>query len=174
NSLKQATNNRLALRFYPGGSQGDERDFIRKIRAGQLDGAAVTSNGLGQVVRPVLVLQAPGLFSGYPAIDRVRSELASEFDTQFEEAGFKLLGWGDAGKARLFSNKPIRRPQDLRGVRPWAWNSEPMFSEMLSIVGANGVQLGVPEVYPALQTRMVDTVPASALAAVSLQWFTRV
>jgi TRAP-type C4-dicarboxylate transport system substrate-binding protein len=43
----------------------------------------------------------------------------------------------------------------------------------LKVVGANPVRLGVPEVYPALQTRMVDTLPASALAAVALQWYTR-
>jgi TRAP-type C4-dicarboxylate transport system substrate-binding protein len=41
------------------------------------------------------------------------------------------------------------------------------------VVGANAVRLGVPEVYAALQTRMVDVVPASPLAAVALQWFTK-
>ena len=40
-------------------------------------------------------------------------------------------------------------------------------------MGATPVRLGLPEVYPALQTRMIDTVPGSAIAAVSLQWFTK-
>jgi TRAP-type C4-dicarboxylate transport system substrate-binding protein len=35
------------------------------------------------------------------------------------------------------------------------------------------VRLGVPEVYPGLQTGMIDTVTASAVSAVALQWFTR-
>jgi TRAP-type C4-dicarboxylate transport system substrate-binding protein len=39
--------------------------------------------------------------------------------------------------------------------------------------GVGSDRLGVPEVYGALQTRMLDTVPASALAAVALQWYTR-
>jgi len=34
--------------------------------------------------------------------------------------------------------------------------------------------LGVPEVYPGLQTNMVDVVTSSALTAVALQWYTRV
>jgi TRAP-type C4-dicarboxylate transport system, periplasmic component len=42
----------------------------------------------------------------------------------------------------------------------------------LQTVGANPVRLGVPEVYPALQTGQVNVVPSSALAAVSLQWHT--
>jgi TRAP-type transport system periplasmic protein len=172
-SLQQATNNTVRLRFYPGGSQGDERDFVRKMRAGQLDGAAVTSTGLGLIVRPVLVLGAPGIFTSYAQIDRARDALSSTFEQQFDTNGYKLLGWGDVGRVRIFSQERIERPSDLRSRRPWAWRDDPLFGTFLSVVGANAVNLGLPEVYPALQTRMVDTVPGSALATVSLQWHTR-
>jgi TRAP-type C4-dicarboxylate transport system substrate-binding protein len=172
-SLRQATNNTVSLRFYSGGSQGDERDFVRKMRAGQMDGAAVTSTGLGLVVRPVLVLSAPGLFEEYAQIDRVRTALAPELEAQFMENGYKLLGWGDVGRARLFSKNVIRRPTDLRSQRPWAWRDDLLFTEFLNVIGANGVRLGVPEVYPALQTGMIDALPASPLAAVALQWYTQ-
>jgi len=46
--------------------------------------------------------------------------------------------------------------------------------EFYQVIGASAVRLGVPEVYPALQTRMVDVVASSALTAVALQWYTRV
>ncbi len=172
-SLREATGDTVRFRFYPGGSQGDERDFVRKIRAGQLDGGAVTTTGLGLIVRPVLVLSSPGVFRTYEQLDRVREHMASTFDAQFTQSGYKLLGWGDVGRARILSQERIERPADLRSRRPWAWRDDPIFNEFLSVVGANPVLLGVPEVYPALQTRMVDTVPASALAAVTMQWHTR-
>lgn len=174
NSLRQRTNNRLSLQFFPGGSQGDERDVIRKIRNGQLDGAAVTSTGLSLVVRPVLVLQAPGVVENYQQLDRARAALASEFGEQFQQNGMRLMGWGDVGQGRIFSNRPIVRPQDLRQVRPWVWRDDSMFGEFLSVVGATGVPLGVPEVLPALSTGQIDTVVASATAASALQWHTRV
>lgn len=174
NSLRQRTNNRLSLRFYPGGSQGDERDAIRKIRIGQLDGAAVTSTGLSLVVRPVLVLQAPGVVENYQQLDRARAAMNAEFSTQFEAGGVRLMGWGDVGQGRIFSNRPITRPRDLRSVRPWVWTDDSMFGEFLQVVGANGVRLGVPEVLPALSTGQVDTIVASATAASALQWHTRV
>lgn len=173
-SLKKETDGQVQLRFYAGGVAGDEKDFIRKMRAGQMDGAAVTSTGLGLVVKPVLVLALPGLFDNYQQLDRARTALQSEFEQQFLKRDYKFLGWGDVGEARLFSNaKRIERPSDLKGVRPWAWRDDVVFSEVLKVVGANPVRLGVPEVYPALQTGMVDTVPSSAVAAVSLQWYTR-
>jgi len=172
-TVKKETENRVELRFYSGGSQGDERDFVRKIRAGQMDGAGVSTTGLGIVARPVLVLTAPGLITEYEQLVRARVELNDRFSKMFEDAGFVLLNWGEAGKNRLFSTKEFAKPADLKTGRPWAWKDDPVFAELISVIGANPVRMGLPEVYGGLQTRMIDTVPASALAAVALQWYTR-
>ena len=172
-SVKKETNNRVELRFYSGGSQGDERDFVRKMRVGQMDGAGISTTGLGMVARPVLVLTAPGLLTEYDQLVRARTELNDRFAKLFKDAGFVLLNWGEAGKNRLFSMKEFVRPEDLKSVRPWVWKDDPVFAEFITVIGANPVRMGLPEVYGGLQTRMVDTVPASALAAVALQWYTR-
>lgn len=172
-SLKKETENRVELRFYSGGSQGDERDFIRKVRAGQMDAAGVTTTGLGMVARPVLVLTAPGLITEYDQLERAREQLSDRFAKLFDEAGFVMLAWGEAGKNRIFSMEQFAKPEDLKRLRPWAWKDDPVFAGYISTIGANPVRMGVPEVYGGLQTRMLDTVPASALAAVALQWYTR-
>jgi TRAP-type C4-dicarboxylate transport system substrate-binding protein len=54
------------------------------------------------------------------------------------------------------------------------WKDDLNFIEFYDVVGVAGVRLGVPEVYPGLQTKMVDVVTSSALTAVALQWYTRV
>jgi TRAP-type C4-dicarboxylate transport system substrate-binding protein len=54
------------------------------------------------------------------------------------------------------------------------WRDDPVFPELLKLVGANGVPLALPEVFPALQTKMVDTVIASPVAALGLQWFNNI
>ena len=172
-SLSKETEGRVEFRYYSGGSQGDERDFIRKMRAGQMDAAGVTTIGLGIVVRPVLVLSAPGVIETYEQLERVREKMNERFVKMFDDAGFILLSWSDAGKGRIMSTIPIVKPSDLKTSRPWAWKDDPIFSEFLKVVGANAVRLGVPEVYAALQTKMVDVVPASPIAAVALQWFTK-
>ena len=172
-SLKKETEGRVEFRFYGGGSQGDERDVIRKMRAGQIDAAGMTTIGLGIVVRPVLVLSAPGVIEGYDQLARVRAKMDPRFEEMFREAGFELLAWADAGRGRIMSTIPVRKPSDLKERRPWAWKDDPIFNEFLKVVGANPVRLGVGEVYPALQTQMVDVVPSSAIGAVALQWFTK-
>jgi len=173
-TLQEKTNGRLKIRFYPGGSQGDERDFVRKMRVGQLDGGVVTMTGMSMVVRAMIVLVLPGFLDTYEELDRVRAKMAPQFEALFEKEGFKLVAWGDAGKNRLFSAKPFRAPSDLKSLRPWVWKDELVFVELYDVIGANAVRLGVPEVYPGLQTRMIDMVSSSALTAVALQWYTRV
>jgi TRAP-type C4-dicarboxylate transport system substrate-binding protein len=171
--FKKETEGRAELRFYTGGSQGDERDFIRKIRAGQIDAAGITTTGMGMVVRPILVLTAPGLITEFDQLIHVRTQLRSRFEEMFRDSGFELLTWGDGGKNRLFSTEPFARPEDLKSGRPWAWKDDPVFAGFLSTIGANPVRVGANEVYGALQTRMIDTVPCSAIMAIAIQWYTK-
>jgi len=172
-TLKKETEGRVELRFYTGGTQGDERDFIRKIRAGQIDAAGITTTGMGMVVRPILVLTAPGLITEFEQLYYVRAQLRDRFEEMFRSADFELLTWGDGGKNRIFSMDPFARPEDLKSGRPWAWKDDPVFAAYLAVIGANPVRVGVPEVYGGLQTRMIDTVPASCITAVAIQWYTK-
>ena len=172
-TFKKETEGRAELRFYTGGSQGDERDFIRKIRAGQIDAAGITTTGLGMIVRPILVLTAPGLITEMNQLIHVRTALRSRFETMFRDSGFELLTWGDGGKNRLFSTKPFAVPSDLKSGRPWAWKDDPVFAGYLGVIGANPVRVGANEVYGGLQTRMIDTVPSSCIMAVAIQWYTK-
>lgn len=173
-TLQEKTDGRLKIRVYPGGSQGDERDFVRKMRVGQLDAGIMTMTGMSMIVRAMIVLVLPGFLDTYEELDRVRAKMAPEFEAMFEKEGFKLVGWGDAGLNRLFAAKPFRKPSDLKTMRPWVWKDELVFVELYDVIGANAVRLGVPEVYPSLQTRMIDMVSSSALTAVALQWYTQV
>ncbi len=173
-TLQEKTKGRLKIQVYPGGSQGDERDFVRKMRVGQLDAGIMTMTGMSMIVRSMIVLVLPGFLDTYEELDRVRGTMAPQFEAMFEKEGFKLVGWGDAGLNRLFAAKPFRSPSDLKALRPWVWKDELVFVELYDVIGASAVRLGVPEVYPALQTRMIDMVSSSALTAVALQWYTRV
>ena len=172
-TYKKETEGRSELRFYTGGSQGDERDFIRKIRAGQIDAAGITTTGMGMVVRPILVLTAPGLITEMEQLYHVRTELRARFEKLFQDVGFELLTWGDGGKNRLFSANPFARPDDLKSGRPWAWKDDPVFAGYLGVMGANPVRVGANEVYGGLQTRMIDTVPSSCIMAIAIQWYTK-
>ncbi len=73
----------------------------------------------------------------------------------------------------MFSKHKIREPGDLRKARPWAWRDSATMQAFLVSAGANGVLLGLPEVYSALQTGMIDTLIASSIAVMAFQWHTK-
>ena len=171
--LKELPEGRVDLKMYDGGVAGDEETVVRKMRVGQLDGALLTSTGLGALVPQVLVLQAPGLITSYPALDDVREKLGPDLEKLFDKAGYELISWGDSGQVRIFSKHKIQHPSDLQNVRPWVWRGSPTMRAFIEAAGANGVTMGLPEVFSGLQTGMVDTVISSSIGVLAFQWHTK-
>jgi TRAP-type C4-dicarboxylate transport system substrate-binding protein len=169
-ALRSTTSNAWAIRLYAGGVAGDEPDILRKMKVGQMDASNVTTTGLSQIVREVAVLDTPGVITNYSQFEAVTSAMKTEWEGSFAKVGFKLVAWGESGQYRWFSKSPITRPSDLKNVRPWVWPASWILKEIYHVVGCNGVPLGVPEVYGALQTGMIDTVITTAVALVALQW----
>ena len=172
--LRRRSGGSLRLRFYAGGVQGDESEVIRKMRNGRLDAAAVTGVGLGEIYRPSLVYELPGLFDSYAQLDRARDALQPEMDAAFEQAGFRMLGWADVGISRVFSTKRVASVADLARTHPWGWRDDHIIPAYLQAAHASPVSLGVPDVLGALQTNRIDTIVTPPVAAVSLQWASRV
>jgi TRAP-type transport system periplasmic protein len=172
--VRRRSNKTLEFRFYAGGIQGDEAEVIRKIRSGRLDGAAVTAVGLAQIYRPALVFQLPGVLHNYAQLDNARAALAPEMNPKFSEAGFQLLGWSDVGQSYVFSTEPVMKPADLGPRKPWVWRDDLILPEFFKVVKSNPMPLQLPEVLGALQTRRVDTVIATPVAALALQWSSQI
>src|SRR5215475_12846988 len=99
------TGGRVQIKYFFSGSQGDERDVVRKMKLGQLDGAALTAVGIGLINPNVRVLELPFLFRSDKELDYVRDKMAGEFEKELEGAGYQLLAWGDVGWVHLFSNQ---------------------------------------------------------------------
>jgi TRAP-type C4-dicarboxylate transport system substrate-binding protein len=169
-SLRTATNNAWGVRLYPGGVAGDEADVIKKIKIGQMDASLITSVGLSQIVRETTILTLPGVITTYKQLEAVQAAMSKEWETNFEKNGYKLLGWGETGQLRWFAKNPLTRPTSVKSMRPWVWPASHSQKETLAAAGATGVPLGVPEVYGALQTGMIDMVISTCVAMVSLQW----
>lgn len=172
--LGDATGGAWGVKFFPSGVAGDEKDVIRKMNVGQMDASIITTTGLSQIVREIAVLDAPGVVSNYKQLDRIKKEMWPEFQSSFAKKGVRLLGWGEAGEYRWFSKEPISRMSDIKKMRPWVWPESYVLKETLGVLGATGVPLGVPEVYGALQTDMIDSAISTSVAAAGLQWWSKV
>ena len=172
--IKAKTGGRVTLKYYEGGQQGDERDFVRKIGAGQLDGAAITSIGLSMIDESIRVLELPMMFESVEELDYVADKMWPYFQKKFEKKGFKLNDRGDVGWVYFMSKSKVSSMADLKGQKLWMWGDDLIVTTMFRKLNVNGVPLGVPEVDAALTAGRINAVYASPLASVALQWNTKV
>jgi TRAP-type C4-dicarboxylate transport system substrate-binding protein len=172
-SVSDQSNGNLKITFFWNGSQGDEGAMVEKMKTGnQLDAVACTAVGLSKIWRPILALQAPGLFRSWGALDKARDGMKADIDKNFLSAGFVNLGNGDIGLAHLMSKGfAIHTPDDLKGKSPYMWSDDVVAPVLFrTIGGVTPKPLSVPAVLPALNAGAVDVVNAPALAATQLQW----
>ncbi len=173
-AVRADSGGRLGFRLYPGGVAGDEKDVIRKIRLGQYGGGGFTGVGVGEVAKKVRILDAPLFFKSYAEVEYIQQKYEKDFEQAFEDGGFVLLGWAEVGFIYVFSNKMVRSFADLKSMKPWMWEGDPIAQAAYRAIGVSPVPLSATDVMTSLQTGMVDAVYASPYTLIALQWFTRV
>ena len=174
-NVEEHTGGKIKIKFFAGGTAGDERDAVRKMRLGQLNGAAVTAIGLGLINSEVRVLELPMLINTYDELDFVRNKLDAELRKKFDDKGYVLLAWGDVGPVHIFSNiadQGQSRPRADQAVGLGRRRARARRSS--TQLGVNGVPLGVPDVLPSLQTGLINACYGSPLSTLALQWYTKV
>jgi TRAP-type C4-dicarboxylate transport system substrate-binding protein len=173
-AVDDSTDGRVTFRIYPGGVAGDELVVLRKIRVGQLHSGGFTGVGLGEILPEVRILDAPHLFRNYAEVDYITSKLFDYFSKKFEEKGFILLGWAEVGFVYIFTNTPVRGIEDMKGVKMWMWEGDPIAEATFKTFDISPIPLSLTDVLTSLQTNLIDGVYVSPLACVALQWHTKV
>src|ERR1700690_598363 len=105
--IKGKAASRGTLKYFAGGQQGDERDFVKKIKLGQLDGAAVTAVGLAMIDESIRVLELPMMFETVDELDYVADKMWPYFQKKFEKKGFKLQERGEVGWIYFMSKSKV-------------------------------------------------------------------
>jgi TRAP-type C4-dicarboxylate transport system substrate-binding protein len=119
-------------------------------------------------------MDAPVFFHNFDEVAFIQNKYEGEFEKALEEGGFVLLGWVEVGFVYVFSNKLVRSFSDLKSMKPWMWEGDPIAQTAYQAIGVSPVPLSVSDVMTALQTGMIDAVYSSPYALIALQWFTRV
>lgn len=169
--VEAASGGRLKLRIYPSRIAGTDQQVMRKLRTGKLDAANVGGGAISTFVRQAKILAAPGMFRSGAHFERARKALASDFQREAYQNGFKLIGWSDIAPVRILSRTPVRSPQDLVGLKLWRYSGDDVTKGLYAMLGVKGQALPLPEVSDALRRKHIDMVYAPALMLMSMQWF---
>jgi len=173
--IQKSTNGKLKFKIYSGGVFGDEKEVLGNMRFGQVHCAGFAGNGLGMILPEIRVLELPYLYKNYNEIDYINERFYDRFSESFEKKGFVLLGWAEVGFVHIFTKTPVSNIEDIKNLkRLWAWEGDPLAEATFRAFGVSPIQLPLLDVSTSLQTGLIDVVYTSPLAAIALQWFTRV
>lgn len=158
--VRERTNGGLTMQVFHSAQLGVEEDIIEQIRQGANIGQNTDSARLGNYVRGIAVMNGPyfaettddvARLTDSPTVKGWVAELADRHGLQVV-----CFDWVQ-GQRHFFTNRPIRRPEDLAGLRirtPPA----PIWQESIRALGAAPVAMAFGEMYPALQQRAIDGV----------------
>ncbi len=164
----------ITVKVYPDGIVGDESDLVRKMRLGRLNGAALTQLSLASIVPEILALSTPFLVESSDEFAYLIDQWSEPLRTKFEEEGFVVLTFGEAGWVHFFSTESVETPDDLRALHLAVPAGD---GEMLQIwrrLGFTAYPLSMPDYAMGLQTGMIDAFYAPPSAVAAFGWYGKV
>ena len=172
--ISKKTENRVNLKFYPGGVMGDDKAVLKKIRIGQLQGGAVMAGSLAKVYKDSQIYNTPLIFKNFAEVDYVRSKMDSKIINGFEKGGFVSFGLAEGGFAYAMSKSSLTDSEQLTKNKVWAPSDDNASLEIVRAYGITPIPLSLTDVLAGLQTGIIDTVATSPIGAIALQWHTQV
>jgi len=154
--LEERSNDRIKVELFFGGVLGNERELMDFVQTGVLQG---TRGGFFADANPKYILfTLPFLVDDWDQAQRlVQSEFTREINEGARKRGFHVpaTGISQGFRAHTNSKRPIRHPDDLKGLKMRVPSQE-VYVQTSKAFGANPQELPYAEVYQALQTGVVD------------------
>ncbi|MBT5702128.1 MAG: TRAP transporter substrate-binding protein DctP [Gammaproteobacteria bacterium] len=172
--IESATDGRVKFKIYPGGVQGDDQTVLRKMRIGQLHGGALAAGSLTRFFPDLQIYNLPLQFQSYEEVDYIRKEMDQMIADGLAEAGIVTFAFSETGFAYLLTQEPVRTVADLKGLKAWIPDNDPIAAELIKSFDVSPIPLGITDVLAGLQTGLIDAVMAPPAVALALQWHNHV
>ncbi len=172
--VKQQTDGRVKIKFYPGGVMGSDKTVLRKMRSGQLHGGAISAGALAHIYNGVQLYSLPFTFKNIDEVRHIRTTFDPIISQGLADNGFQLLGLSEGGFAYLMSNKALTTAADIKGQKVWVPEGDLIGNEIFTVAGINPIASPISNVYTGLQTGLLDTVTINPSGSIALQWHTKV
>ncbi len=156
--FEAATGGKYKMQMFPSSVLGDEKTMIEQTQIGAIHILRTSLGPLGSVVPDVNVFNMPFVFRNEAHMRAViDGPIGQEILDKISASPARLvaLAWQDGGSRSVYTKKPVRSPADLKGQKIRMMGN-PLFIDTMNALGGNGIAMGYPEVYSALQTGVID------------------
>ena len=155
--VSEKTGGQFIITEYPSGQLGSEKDLADGLVNGVVEMAIIGPGEIGKRYKPVLIFDGPFVFRDFAHAEKVLSgDIGKELWGGLEKAtGLKALSTLYYGTRYVTTNKPIRTPEDMKGLK-LRTPDQPLSVANAKAMGANPTPMALSEVYLALQQNVVD------------------
>ncbi|MEY8210005.1 DctP family TRAP transporter solute-binding subunit [Corynebacterium sp. MNWGS58] len=147
----------IELKVYPGSQLGNEMETVEQVVTGALDIGMSTGAFFANWYPEAVVVDVPFFVEDAETYDKVmRGKTMTQFyEEMADETGLEVYSSWLYGTRHITSNKPIRNPEDLRGVKIRTPDA-PMYLQMMEAFGGTATPMALTEVYLGLQQGTID------------------
>ncbi len=147
---------RVDVEVYPSAQLMNDDDSIEALAFGEIQMIAVALSKFDRLTQGFQVFDLPFLFPDIAAVERFQqSPSGRELLTSLIDSGFLGLAFWHNGMKHFGADRPLRVPEDAKGLRFRIMESDVLQAQMEAI-GGNPQKMAFGEVYQALQTGAID------------------
>lgn len=163
--VEERLGDRFQVQIFPNEILGSAQKAIELTQTGAIDFVVAGTANLETFADVYEVFSMPYLFDSMEAYHRVMEnrDYMEQVYASTEEAGFEVLTWYNAGTRNFYAKKPIRKPEDLKGMKIRVQQS-PASVKMMQAFGAAASPMSFGEVYTAIQQGVIDGAENNELA----------
>ncbi len=149
--LEALTNGRIKVQVFPNESLGKEMDLINGMQLGTAD-MTITGESLQNWAPMAALLAVPYAYKSLEHMDSVAGgEIGEKIKAQIiKNARIRPIAYFARGPRNLTSNRPIKTPADLDGLKMRVPNV-PLFVDVWKALGAKPTPMAFSEVFTSLQ-----------------------
>jgi len=154
---EERTKGRVKVEVYPNSTLYKDGEEMEALQLGSVQMLAPSLAKFGPLgVREFEVFDLPYMFDSYADLNKVADgPVGQGLFKKLEGKGIVGLAYWDNGFKVMSANKPLRTPEDMRGLKMRIQSSKTLDSQMRAL-GANPQVMAFSEVYQAMQTGVVD------------------
>jgi tripartite ATP-independent transporter DctP family solute receptor len=149
------TGGKVKVDVFHGASLGSEREAAEGVKSGSIDLAYSGLTGFGSYVPEFGVLEMPFLYDSLDQVKAVVDKISPGLEARMAASGLALLGYLYDGPRVTLSTRPLNSIDDFRGLKLRV-PQIPLYVQMAQAFGATPTPVALPEVYTALQSRIVE------------------
>jgi len=156
--VKEKTKGMVEIQVYHSAQLGQTKDLYLGMQTGSVEMAKLPVSFTGEWIPEVYVFDLPYLFVNREEMWKVfKSSVGNRFFNEiYPKQNLVGMMWADDGGRSIYTiNKPVRKPEDLKGLKIRVQPSA-IHIQSINEMGGIATPLAWGEVYLALQQKVLD------------------